>query len=192
MKNIIVVTGKNENLKLKYVNDNFNILNSQIEINPENNLHTSKQFKKLLKIIREFLSSDKENLVISTNSPYILTTMNNVIYISHLLEALKLYKNEIPKNIRKSLAVYSKVYPSIYGTNFKCLQIDKNKIKSIIDAESRVYLTDNYNNSFEFVDKSSDVFPQILTESIDKISDTINHHFDEFIEMSLTLEGRFY
>ena len=80
MKRIIVVIGQHEVQKKQYLS---NLEGYTIYINPENDKHPKLQREFIQNIISQG-NSLEEKIAISTNSPYVLTTLNVLLYAGKL------------------------------------------------------------------------------------------------------------
>jgi len=81
MKRIIVVIGQHEAQKKQYLFSNLE--GYTIYINPENDKHPKLQREFIQNIISQG-NSLEEKIAISTNSPYVLTTLNVLLYAGRL------------------------------------------------------------------------------------------------------------
>lgn len=84
MKRIIVIISENENKKLEYL--------SKVEgyttyYNPENDKHPKVQKEFIENIIQDANIYHKQ-ICIVTNSPYVLTTLNNLLYAGRLKDKI--------------------------------------------------------------------------------------------------------
>ena len=84
MKRIIVIISENENKKLEYL--------SKIEgyttyYNPENDKHPKVQ-KELIENLIQDANIYHKKICIATNSPYVLTTLNNLLYAGRLKDKM--------------------------------------------------------------------------------------------------------
>lgn len=119
MKRIIVIISENENKKLKYISKN--IEGYITHYNPENNKHPKIQKEFIENIIQDTNIYHKQ-ICIATNSPYILTTLNNLLYAGRL-------KNKIPEE--KFIEIMGNVSNYILPDEFEVINLDTNK--SIIE-----------------------------------------------------------
>lgn len=85
MKRIIVIISKNENKKLEYLSKNVEGYTTYY--NPENDKHPKVQKEFIENIIQDANIYHKQ-ICISTNSPYVLTTLNNLLYAGRLKDKI--------------------------------------------------------------------------------------------------------
>ena len=84
-KRIIVIIGENENKKLEYLSKNVEGYTTYY--NPENDKHPKVQKEFIENIIQDANIYHKQ-ICIATNSPYVLTTLNNLLYAGRLKDKI--------------------------------------------------------------------------------------------------------
>ena len=85
MKRIIVIISENENKKLEYLSKNVEGYTTYY--NPENDKHPKVQKEFIENIIQDANIYHKQ-ICIATNSPYVLTTLNNLLYAGRLKDKM--------------------------------------------------------------------------------------------------------
>jgi hypothetical protein len=85
MKRIIVIISENENKKLEYLSKNVDGYTTYY--NPENDKHPKVQKEFIENIIQDANIYHKQ-ICIATNSPYVLTTLNNLLYAGRLKDKM--------------------------------------------------------------------------------------------------------
>ena len=85
MKRIIVIISENENKKLEYLSKNVEGYTTYY--NPENDKHPKVQKEFIENIIQDANIYHKQ-ICIATNSPYVLTTLNNLLYAGRLKDKI--------------------------------------------------------------------------------------------------------
>ena len=85
MKRIIVIISENENKKLEYLSKNVEGYTTYY--NPENDKHPKLQKEFIENIIQDANIYHKQ-ICIATNSPYVLTTLNNLLYAGRLKDKM--------------------------------------------------------------------------------------------------------
>lgn len=110
---------KNISLRFKY----SHLVNIMEE--PELNLYPASQKSEIEALVKLNNSNPKHRLVITTHSPYVLTTFNNLLYAGMLASQ---YPNEIEKIITKDLWIEK--------GKLSAFEIIDGKVKSIIDKET--------------------------------------------------------
>jgi predicted ATP-dependent endonuclease of OLD family len=110
---------KNISLRFKY----SHLVNIMEE--PELNLYPASQKSEIEALVKLNNSNPKNRLVITTHSPYVLTTFNNLLYAGMLASQ---YPNEIEKIITKDLWIEK--------GKLSAFEIIDGKVKSIIDKET--------------------------------------------------------
>ena len=119
MKRIIVIISENENKKLEYLSKN--VEGYVTYYNPENDKHPKVQKKFIENIIQDANIYHKQ-ICIATNSPYVLTTLNNLLYAGRL-------KDKISEE--KFIEIMGNVSNYILPDEFEVITLDTNK--SIIE-----------------------------------------------------------
>jgi len=119
MKRIIVVISENENKKLEYLSRNVERYTTHY--NPENNKHPKVQKEFIENIIQDANIYHKQ-ICIATNSPYVLTTLNNLLYAGRL-------KDKISKE--KFVEIMGNVSNYILPNELEVINLDTSK--SIIE-----------------------------------------------------------
>ena len=92
---------------------------------PELNLYPASQKSEIEALVKLNNSNPKNRLVITTHSPYVLTTFNNLLYAGMLASQ---YPNEIEKIITKDLWIEK--------GKLSAFEIIDGKVKSMIDKET--------------------------------------------------------
>lgn len=85
MKRIIVIISENENKKLEYLSKNVEGYTTYY--NPENDKHPKVQKEFIENLIQDANIYHKQ-ICIATNSPYVLTTLNNLLYAGRLKDKI--------------------------------------------------------------------------------------------------------
>ena len=85
MKRIIVIISEHENKKLEYLSKNVEGYTTYY--NPENDKHPKVQKEFIENIIQDANIYHKQ-ICIATNSPYVLTTLNNLLYAGRLKDKM--------------------------------------------------------------------------------------------------------
>lgn len=85
MKRIIVIISENENKKLEYLSKNAEGYITYY--NPENDKHPKVQ-KEFIENILQDANIYHKQICIATNSPYVLTTLNNLLYAGRLKDKI--------------------------------------------------------------------------------------------------------
>lgn len=119
MKRIIVIISENENKKLEYLSKNVEGYTTYY--NPENDKHPKVQKEFIENIIQDANIYHKQ-IGIATNSPYILTTLNNLLYAGRL-------KDKISEE--KFVEIMGNVSNYILPNELEVINLDTNK--SIIE-----------------------------------------------------------
>ncbi|HHV11948.1 MAG TPA: AAA family ATPase [Clostridiales bacterium] len=128
---------------------------------PEAHLYPTLQ-KQVIEFIIQFANVTGSSVIITTHSPYVLTCMNNLLYAGRLQSDKT--KDRVEKIIGKGKLVKE-------GELFAC--------KLIKSKEQTVFIN--------LIDKESH---EIITESIDEISDTVNKAYTELFYLEEEDEDR--
>jgi len=136
--------------------DSFDLIGdavySYIIEEPELNLYPTTQ-KTLIEFLVEKCSRNGNNLILTTHSPYILTTISNLILAGNTLKQNPRLKKEI-----------TKLVPEKYHLNFEDVQayyVENGKVRSIMDKE------------YQTIDASP----------IDDVSDDLGETFDKLLDL---------
>ena len=119
MKRIMVIIGEDENKKLKYLSKN--VEGYVTYYNPENDKHPTVQKEFIENIIQDANIYHKQ-VCIATNSPYVLTILNNLLYAGRL-------KDKISEE--KFVEIMGNASNYILSDEFEVINLDTNK--SIIE-----------------------------------------------------------
>ena len=117
---------------------------------PELNLYPTSQ-KELIEFIIGKLNKSEDKLIITTHSPYLLTTIDNLIQAQNVVEQSK----ETSKKV-------SSLVPEKYWINYNnvsCYYFDDGTGRSTMDAETKSIGPSNIDN---VSDKLSDIFEELL------------------------------
>jgi len=139
-------------LVTQYLNSLPNTIYSYIIEEPELNLYPTTQ-KTLIEFLVEKCSRNGNNLILTTHSPYILTTISNLILAGNTLKQNPRLKKEI-----------TKLVPEKYHLNFEDVQayyVENGKVRSIMDKE------------YQTIDASP----------IDDVSDDLGETFDKLLDL---------
>lgn len=140
-----VVIGKDETKKKEFLSG----LNGyETYYNPENDKHPAIQTEFIEQLIQETNRQDKQ-VAIATNSPYVLTVLNNLLFAGAM-------KNNMSKD--KFLEIIGNEHKYISPNQFDVINLDTGK--SIINREDENY-------------------PEIQAEEIDDISDEVNKQYSQ-------------
>ncbi len=118
---------------------------------PELNLFPQTQYNLLNWTIERTNEAKKHSLFLTTHSPYIMSSLNNMLQASNVIKADKSKQEEVEK-IVSSKRILSLNDVGAYA-------IEKGKMKSIIDTKNKL----------------------ISAEELDKISDVIAEEFDKLL-----------
>lgn len=119
MKRIIVIISENENKKLEYLSKN--VEGYVTYYNPENDKHPTVQKEFIENIIQDANIYHKQ-VCIATNSPYVLSTLNNLLYVGSLKDKM---------SEEKFVEIMGNVSNYILPDEFEVINLDTNK--SIIE-----------------------------------------------------------
>ncbi|AEM23167.1 hypothetical protein Bint_2563 [Brachyspira intermedia PWS/A] len=128
---------------------------------PEAHLYPKMQ-KEIIDFIVNFMNMTNSSILITTHSPYILTSTNNLLYAGKLKENYKNNKEKIEK-INNIVGEYGAINPSEINA-FK-LYLNDFRYTNIINEES-----------------------EINCEEIDDVSNTINETYTKLFDMELNNE----
>ncbi|ASJ20869.1 hypothetical protein BHAMNSH16_04090 [Brachyspira hampsonii] len=128
---------------------------------PEAHLYPNMQ-KEIIDFIVNFMNITNSNILITTHSPYILTSANNLLYAGKLKENYKNNKEKIEK-INNIVGEYSYINPNEINA-FK-LYLNDFRYTNLINEEN-----------------------EINCEEIDDISNTINETYTKLFDMELNNE----
>lgn len=149
-----VVIGKDETKKKEFLSG----LNGyETYYNPENDKHPAIQTEFIEQLIQETNRHDKQ-VAIATNSPYVLTVLNNLLFAGVM-------KNNMSKD--KFLEIMGNEHKYISPNQFDVINLDTGK--SIINREDENY-------------------PEIQTEEIDDISDEVNKQYSQLYYLYIEKE----
>ena len=137
MKRIMVIIGEDENKKLKYLSKN--VEGYVTYYNPENDKHPTVQKEFIENIIQDANVYHKQ-VCIATNSPYILTTLNNLLYVGSLKDKM---------SEEKCIEIMGNVSNYILPNEFEVINLDTNK--SII--EDGEILTEGIDTVYDEINK---------------------------------------
>lgn len=113
--------------------------------------------KKVIDLIALMVNSTNSKVIITTHSPYILTSLNILLY-SHKVEGILKKKKDCGPVIQKNYRISYKDFAAFrVGNNWK----DGNEIEDLMDEESNM----------------------IQTEYIDEVSDITNREMGELLDM---------
>lgn len=118
MTRIKVIIGTNETEKLQYLENSKDYITYY---NPENNKHPSIQ-KEFIENLVQDANIFEKNICIATNSPYVLTVLNNLFYAGKL-------KNKISAD--KFVEIMGSKYNYILPNELEVINLDTDK--SIIE-----------------------------------------------------------
>jgi len=137
MKRIIVIISENENKKLEYLSKNVEGYTTYY--NPENDKHPKVQ-KEFIESIIQDTNIHNRKICIATNSPYVLTTLNNLLYAGRL-------KDEMSEE--KFVKIMSNVSNYILPNELEVINLDTDK--SIIEDDE--ILTEEIDTVSEDINK---------------------------------------
>ena len=120
MTRIKVIIGTNETEKLQYLENSKDYITYY---NPENDKHPKVQ-KEFIENLVQDANIFEKNICIATNSPYVLTVLNNLFYAGKL-------KNKISAD--KFVEIMGNKYNYILPYELDVINLDTNK--SIVDDE---------------------------------------------------------
>jgi len=114
---------------------------------PELNLYPKTQ-NRLVNVLAKFATENHNNLIITTHSPYILTSINNLLFAHQIGNKMTDKEGEITKIIPKE--------SWINAAKFSAYHIEKGKAKSIFDKKIGLIKETELDSASEIINSSFD------------------------------------
>jgi predicted ATPase len=119
---------------------------------PELNLYPKTQ-NELVRVLTSLANKNNNNLVVTTHSPYILTSLNNLLFANQIFEKDSLKTKDISKILPKE--------SWIVANNFSAYHIEKGKSKSIFDRKTQLIVETQLDSASEVINTDFDCLMNI-------------------------------
>ncbi len=137
-------SGQQESIWILLLIFNIVLENKKIFIvfeEPETHLYPESQ-KEIIELITLLSNLDENEIIITTHTPYILSSLNNLLYAS-------MHSEKERKKIEKIIDIHYWIFPE----NFQAFFLEDGEIRNIIDEETQLIKTEEIDGVSEIIDE---------------------------------------